>query len=119
MLISEIGQSNNITVTQDDLNRAMHKEASRLPGQEAQVLQYFQKNPEAMQELQAPIFEDKVVDFIVEMAKVTEKEVTVEELLRDPDQEEAGDKPAGKKAQGGAKGKKGSKPKAKTADDKK
>ena len=119
LLISEIGQSNNITVTQDDLNRAMHKEASRLPGQEAQVLQYFQKNPEAMQELQAPIFEDKVVDFIVEMAKVTEKEVTVEELLRDPDQEEAGDKPAGKKAQGGAKGKKGSKPKAKTADDKK
>lgn len=119
LLISEIGQSNNITVTQDDLNRAMHREASRLPGQEAQVLQYFQKNPEAMQELQAPIFEDKVVDFIVEMAKVTEKEVTVEELLRDPDQEEAEEKPAGKKAQGGAQGKKGSKPKAKTADDKK
>lgn len=119
LLISEIGQSNNITVTQDDLNRAMHREASRLPGQEAQVLQYFQKNPEAMQELQAPIFEDKVVDFIVEMAKVTEKEVTVEELLRDPDQEDAEKKPAGKKAQGGAKGKKGSKPKAKKADDKK
>ncbi|MFT5440069.1 MAG: trigger factor [Alphaproteobacteria bacterium] len=115
LLISEIGQSNNITVTQDDLNRAMHREASRLPGQEAQVLQYFQQNPDAMQELQAPIFEDKVVDFIVEMAKITETEVSVEELMRDPD-EPVAEEPAGKKA---AKGKKASKPKAKKADDKK
>lgn len=85
LLISEVGQSNNITVTQDDLNKAMQVEAARLPGHEARVFEYYQKNPEAMQELQAPIFEDKVVDFIVEMATVTEVETTIEELSRDPD----------------------------------
>ncbi len=117
LLISEIGQANNITVTQDDLNRAMHREASRLPGQEAAVLQYFQKNPEAMQELQAPIFEDKVIDFIVEMAKVTEKDVSIDDLMRDPDDSEASAedaKPAPKKKAAGAKGKKT--PKRKAAD---
>ena len=93
LLISEVGQSNNITVTQDDLNKAMQVEATRLPGHEARVFEYYQKNPEAMQELQAPIFEDKVVDFIVEMATVTEVETTIEELSRDPDDttEAAGD----------------------------
>ncbi len=90
LLISEVGQSNNITVTQDDLNKAMQAEAARLPGHEARVFEYYQNNPEAMQELQAPIFEDKVVDFIVEMATVTEVETTVEELSRDP--EEAAEK---------------------------
>ena len=85
LLISEVGQSNNITVTQDDLNKAMQAEAARLPGHEARVFEYYQNNPEAMQELQAPIFEDKVVDFIVEMATVTEVETTIEELSRDPD----------------------------------
>jgi len=118
LLISEIGQENNITVTQDDLNRAMHREASRLPGQEAAVLRYFQENPEAMQELQAPIFEDKVVDFIVEMAKVTETEVTIEELMRDPDEVEE-EKPAPKKKAGRAKGKKTPKGKAAAKPDEK
>ena len=76
---------NNISVTQEDLNRAIHAEASRFPGQEARVLEYFQKDANALQEMQAPIFEDKVVDFVIEMAKVNEQEVSLEELMRDPD----------------------------------
>ncbi|MEC9078217.1 MAG: trigger factor [Pseudomonadota bacterium] len=82
IFLAEVGRKNNITVTQDDLNRAMHTEAARFPGQEAAVLEYFQKNDSAKNELQAPIFEDKVVDFIVELAKVTEKEVSMEDLMK-------------------------------------
>ena len=86
LLLAEVGRTNNINVTQDDLNRAMQIEASRFPGQEGRVLEYFQKDQNAMQELQAPIFEDKVVDFVVEMATVTDVEVTVEELIQDPNE---------------------------------
>ena len=82
IFLAEVGRKNNITVTQDDLNRAMHTEAARFPGQEAAILDYFQKNDSAKNELQAPIFEEKVVDFIVELAKVTEKEVSMEDLLK-------------------------------------
>jgi trigger factor len=85
LLLAEVGRVNNIKVTQDDLNRAMHREATRFPGQEARVLEYFQKTPGAMQGLQAPIFEDKVVDFIIEMANVTEKECSPEELMKETD----------------------------------
>jgi trigger factor len=87
LLLSEVGRTNNITVSQDDLNRAMQQEAARHPGQEAQVIEFFQKNPEAKQEIEAPLFEEKVVDFMVEMAKVTEREVTLAELLREVGEE--------------------------------
>jgi trigger factor len=85
LLLTDVGRTNNISVTQDDVNRAIHTEASRFPGQEARVIEYFQKDPNALQELQAPIFEDKVVDFVIEMAKINEQEVSVEELMADPD----------------------------------
>jgi trigger factor len=85
LLLSEVGRTNNITVSQDDLNRAMVEQARNFPGQESRIFEYYQNNPEAMQELQAPIFEDKVVDFIVEMAKVTDRKVAIEELMADPD----------------------------------
>jgi trigger factor len=85
LMLSEVGRANNIKVTQDDVNRAMAEEARRYPGQERRVLEFYRENQQALQNLQAPIFEDKVVDFILEMAKVTEKKVPVEELLRDPD----------------------------------
>jgi trigger factor len=90
LLLADVGRVNNISVTQDDLNRAIHAEASRFPGQEARVLEYFQKDANALQELQAPIFEDKVVDFVIEMAKINEQEVSVEELMQDPDGAEEG-----------------------------
>ena len=91
LLLSEIGRVNNLTVSQDDLNRAMAEQAQRFPGQEAQVMQFYQENPQAMQELQAPIFEEKIVDYILELAKVTERTVNIEELLADPDGEGAGE----------------------------
>jgi len=119
LLISEVGQSNNITVTQDDLNKAMQVEAARLPGHEARVFEYYQKNPEAMQELQAPIFEDKVVDFIVEMATVSEVETTIEELSRDPDDTTEETKEGEKKkdsSRAKSKSKAAKRPRAKAAD---
>lgn len=109
LLLSEIGRINNLTVSQDDLNRAMAEQAQRFPGQEAQVMQFYQENPQAMQELQAPIFEEKIIDYILELAKVTERTVSIEELLADPDAEGAGDakaktkKAKKKKAKGKAK----------------
>ena len=85
LLIAEIGKKNNITVSQQDMNKAMVEEARRFPGQEHLVIQYFQKNPQAVEGLRAPIFEDKVVTFILELAKVTDKTVTFDELRKDPD----------------------------------
>ncbi|HYG87559.1 MAG TPA: trigger factor [Azospirillum sp.] len=87
LLLSEIGRRNNIQVSQDELNRALISEARRFPGQEREVFEFFKKNPGAVENLRAPIFEDKVVDFILELAKVKERSVPVEELLRDPDEE--------------------------------
>ncbi len=88
LLLAEVGRTNNISVNQDDLNRAMVEQTRNFPGQESRIFEYYQNNPEAMQELQAPIFEDKVVDFIVEMAKLTDRKVTIEELMADPDDDE-------------------------------
>ena len=72
LLITEIGRVNNIDVTEEDTRKAVFEEAKRYPGQEQMVLEYFQKNPQAMQQISGPIFEDKVIDFILEMAKVSE-----------------------------------------------
>ncbi|MDB5375542.1 MAG: Trigger factor, ppiase [Belnapia sp.] len=80
LLLSEIGRTNNITVTADELSRAMRQEAARYPGQEQQVMEFFRKNPQAAENLRSPIFEEKVVDFMLELAKVTERTVAPEEL---------------------------------------
>ena len=88
-----VGRANNITVSQEDTNRAMHQEASRYPGQEAKILEYFQNNPAAMHDVQAPIFEDKVVDFIIEMANITDREIKAEDLLDEPEDAAAAEKP--------------------------
>jgi trigger factor len=75
LLLSEIGRTNNIQVSNDELANAMRSEAGRYPGQEKQVLDYFRNNPQAVEGLRAPIFEEKVVDFVLELAKVAEKAV--------------------------------------------
>jgi trigger factor len=80
LLLSEIGRTNNIQVTNDELSGAMRAEAGRYPGQEKQVIEYFRNNPQAVEGLRAPIFEEKVVDFVLELAKVSEKPVTPAEL---------------------------------------
>lgn len=85
LLLSEIGRVNAITVASDEMVRAMRAEAARYPGQEQQVLEFFRKNPQAAETLRGPIFEEKVVDFVLELARVTDATVTPEELARDPD----------------------------------
>ena len=83
LLLSEVGRTNNISVNQDDINRAMAEQARRFSGQESQIVDYYQKNPEALQELQAPIFEDKVVDFVVAMAEITDRIVPIDQLFNE------------------------------------
>ena len=84
LLLSEIGRTNNIQVSNEELAGAMRAEAGRYPGQEKQVLEFFRTNPQAMDGLRAPIFEEKVVDFVLELAKVSEKAVTPAELQAQP-----------------------------------
>ncbi len=84
LLLSEIGRANEITVGQDEMMRAMRMEASRYQGQEQKVMDIFRKNPEAAESLRAPIFEEKVIDHVLERAQVVDRVVTPEELARDP-----------------------------------
>ncbi len=84
LLLAEIGRTNAITVGSDEMTRAMRMEASRYPGQEAQVIEFFRKNPQAADTLRGPIFEDKVIDYVLELTRVTDKVVSPEELARDP-----------------------------------
>jgi trigger factor len=84
LLLAEIGQSNHITVSPDEMMRAMQSDAARFPGQEAAVIDFFRKNPRSADHLRGPIFEDKVIDFVLELAKTTDQVVTPEELAKDP-----------------------------------
>ena len=87
LVLSEIGEKNKITVTEDEVSRAVIERARSMPGREKEVWEYYQKNANALAQLRAPIYEDKVVDFILELANVTEKKVTREELYKDEDAE--------------------------------
>ncbi|HXV25527.1 MAG TPA: trigger factor [Alphaproteobacteria bacterium] len=80
LLLSEVGRNNNIQVTAEELNRGVLEEARRFPGRERQVFEYYQKNPEMAARLRAPIYEDKIVDFILELARVIDRTVTPQEL---------------------------------------
>jgi trigger factor len=83
LVLAEIGEKNNITVTDEELNRAVMERVRQFPGQEQQVYQYFRQNPQAVASLRAPIFEEKVVDFLLELAQVSEKTVSREELFKE------------------------------------
>ena len=80
LLLAEIGQKAEVTVSDQELQRAIFAQARQYPGQERQFFEFVQKNPAALQQLRAPLFEDKVVDHIVDQAQVTDKSVTKEEL---------------------------------------
>ncbi len=84
LVLAEIGRANNIVVAPEELTRAKRAEAARYPGQEAQMMEFFRKYPQAEQALHGPIFEDKVVDFVLELAKVTDETVTPDELAQEP-----------------------------------
>ena len=87
LVLAEIGRSNNLRVQQDELAKAMIAHARRFSGQEQMVLEFLRKNPEAQEALAAPILEEKVVDFILEMAKVEDRSVDPADLLREPEEE--------------------------------
>ena len=81
LLLAEVGLNNNITVSQEEVNQALIQEARRHQGYERQVIDYYRQNPDALNNLRAPIFEEKVVDFIVELAKPEERKVSPQELV--------------------------------------
>ena len=83
LVLAEVGEKNKITVTDEELTKAAFDSARQFPGREQEVLQYYRDNPQALGGLRAPIFEEKVIDFLVELATVTEKKVSKEELYKD------------------------------------
>jgi trigger factor len=82
LLLAEVGRKGNIEVSAAEINQAMFREAQRFQGQERQVLEFYQKNPEMRDRLRAPIFEDKTIDYVLELAKVTDKPVSPDDLLK-------------------------------------
>ena len=89
LVLSEIGEKNKITVTDDEVSRAVIERARQMPGREKEVWDYYRNNANALAQLRAPIYEDKVVDFILELAQVTEKKVSREDLFKDDDEKSA------------------------------
>ncbi|MGB7076311.1 MAG: trigger factor, partial [Xanthobacteraceae bacterium] len=83
LVLGEIGEKNNINVTDEQLSQAVAAQARMVPGQEQRVWDYYRNNPGALAALRAPIFEDKVVDFLLELAEVADKQVSREELFKD------------------------------------
>ncbi len=91
LLLAEIGQKNEIVVSQEEVTRQISTEAQRYPGQEKEVFEFYQKNPQAMAQVRAPLFEEKVVDFIVELADVKDKKVSRDELIAAIEAEDSAD----------------------------
>ena len=85
LVLAEIGQKAEVQISNDELQQAMIAEARQFPGQEQQVFEFYQKNPQAVAQLRAPIYEEKVVDLIIEKAKVTDKKVDKEKLFEEDD----------------------------------
>ena len=85
LVIGEVGERNAIKVSDEELSRAVMERARQVPGREQQVWDFYRNNPDALASLRAPIFEDKVVDYILELAQITDKAVTREELYKDDD----------------------------------
>jgi len=83
LVIAEIGEKNNITVSEDQLKAAVMEQVRQMPGREQQVYDYYRNNPGALATLRAPLFEEKVVDFVLELADVTDKPVSRDELFKE------------------------------------
>jgi trigger factor len=82
LVIGEIADKNDLKITQDEMRKALIEQARRFPGQEKTVYEYYEKTPGALAELRAPIFEDKVVDFVLDKAKPADKKVSKDELFK-------------------------------------
>jgi trigger factor len=86
LVLAKLGEQNGIAVANEEVQRAIAARARQFPGQEQQVFQFYTQNPQAAAEIRAPIYEDKVVDFIGELAEVTDRKVDRETLFMDPDE---------------------------------
>ncbi|WP_323015393.1 trigger factor, partial [Devosia sp.] len=82
LVVAEIGNQNEVQVTEEEHQQALIAEVRRFPGQEQQVYDYYRQNPQALAGLRAPVFENKVVDFLAEKGAVTDKTMTREELAK-------------------------------------
>ncbi|MGH1405851.1 MAG: trigger factor [Rhodomicrobiaceae bacterium] len=91
LIVSEIGSKNELKISDEEVQQALINKASQFPGQERQVLTFYQQNPQALAELRAPLFEEKVVDFILELASVSEKKVSIDELTKFDEEENEGE----------------------------
>ena len=83
LVLAEIGEKNGIKVTDDEMTRAIVEQARQYPGREQEVWDHYRRNPNAVATLRAPIYEEKVVDFVLELATVTDKPVSREELFKE------------------------------------
>ncbi|MEC8322307.1 MAG: trigger factor [Pseudomonadota bacterium] len=88
LVLAEIGSNNEIEVTQEEINQGLMERVRQFPGQEQEVFNYFRNNPEAMAQIRAPLFENKVIDFVIEQADVTDITVSIEELMAPPEDSE-------------------------------
>jgi trigger factor len=86
LVLARIGEQNGLTVSNEEVQRAIAMRARQFPGQEQQVFEFYARNAQAQAEVRAPIFEDKVVDFIAELAQIRETKVDRATLFLDPDE---------------------------------
>jgi len=119
LVLSEVARQNKLEISQEELQRAVIQEAQRYPGQERVVFDYYKNNPQAVESLRAPLFEDKAIDYILELADVTERKISPEDLIAEENAEEEAaqkkaKKPAKKTAKKAASSKKATGSKAKT-----
>ncbi len=91
LLLSEIGDKNDVTVAQEEVTRAISEQARRYPGQEKEVFEFYQKDAQAMASIRAPLYEEKVVDYILEQASVTDKSISRDDLIKMIEEEDAED----------------------------
>jgi len=96
LVLAQIGEKSDIKISDDEVTQALIERVRQYPGQERQVWEFYQKNPQALAEIRAPLFEEKVVDQILSQVKVTEETVSKEALFSDDDAEETDSKPKGK-----------------------
>ena len=89
LVLAEVGEENKVQITDEEITRAVVERARMFPGQEQMLFDFYRKNAQALAEIRAPLFEDKVVDLLLDKAEVTETTVAKDELLKEDEEEES------------------------------
>ncbi|WP_317993097.1 trigger factor [Bartonella gliris] len=97
LVLSEIGMKVGVKISEDELKAAVFDQVRQYPGQEKEIMDFFRNTPEAVANLRAPIFEEKVIDYLLARIKVIDKEVTVEELMKEYDESDLTEKKPAKR----------------------